>query len=500
MCRSEVQPPPRKSTHASRGAPGRRLRFDQVFRGRRRALLTLPPARAPPLRASALSVVLAAPRRLSEMHALASAASAATRLASLALTRRVASGTAPRVVVVSSSGPRRRRDDASSSFAWRRPRGDRDFAVSARASSSSDDRAGGAPGASGGGFLPDAPRAHPPPTPKRVGPRVAKKRFTGEDAASPDELRRSRRDGGDSMRLGKALAKLGVASRRASEKLVFDRRVTVNGVEIAQPQHPVRLAVDAIAVDGKVVDGGLALETNHAYFLLNKPKGYICSDKPSGARTRAKKASLLDGGGGGAENAGNSGAPPADDKLVLDLFQDWRDRWRGKHPGKLPPRLFTVGRLDVNTTGALLVTTDGAWCQRVAHPSSEIVKAYVVTAADRPTKAQVRRMAEGTTVDGAKVVPARVRSMEHERDGGPPNRVLIEVVDGRNREVREICAAAGVGVRKLKRIRVGGLRMPSELPTGRYVALKPHQVGYVLDKGLASNAKHEETTGKAGMF
>lgn len=258
MCPSEVQPPPRKSTHASSpGRPGSRS-VSTTLRGRRRALLTLPPARAPPLRASALSVVLAAPRRLSEMHALASAASAATRLASLALTRRVASGTAPRIVVVSSSGPRRRRDDASSSFAWRRPRGDRDFAVSARASSSStsDDRAGGAPGASGGGFLPDAPRAHPPPTPKRVGPRVAKKRFTGEDAASPDELRRSRRDGGDSMRLGKALAKLGVASRRASEKLVFDRRVTVNGVEIAQPQHPVRLAVDAIAVDGRSSTGG----------------------------------------------------------------------------------------------------------------------------------------------------------------------------------------------------------------------------------------------------
>ena len=499
MCRSEVQPPPRKSTHASRGAPGRRLRFDQVFRGRRRALLTLPPARAPPLRASTLSVVLAAPRRLSEMRAR----------------ERGERGDEARLARADAPGrlrdrpPRRRRLLVGAPSSTRRrvvvvrvapTRGDRDFAVSARASSSSDDRAGGAPGASGGGFLPDAPRAHPPPTPKRVGPRVAKKRFTGEDAASPDELRRSRRDGGDSMRLGKALAKLGVASRRASEKLVFDRRVTVNGVEIAQPQHPVRLAVDAIAVDGKVVDGGLALETNHAYFLLNKPKGYICSDKPSGARTRAKKASLLDGGGAAAENSGNSGAPPANDKLVLDLFQDWRDRWRGKHPGKLPPRLFTVGRLDVNTTGALLVTTDGAWCQRVAHPSSEIVKAYVVTAADRPARRRSGRMAEGTTVDGAKVVPARVRSMEHERDGGPPNRVLIEVVDGRNREVREICAAAGVGVRKLKRIRVGGLRMPSELPTGRYVALKPHQVGYVLDKGLASNAKHEETTGKAGMF
>ena len=158
------------------------------------------------------------------------------------------------------------------------------------------------------------------------------------------------------------------------------------------------------------------------------------------------------------------------------------------------------GRLDVNTTGLLLVTTDGQWCNRVAHPSSEVVKSYIVTAASRPTKNQIKSMVAGAEVDGAKVVPRRVESLENARDGGPANRILVDVVDGRNREVRVISKEAGVDVKKLKRIRIGGLRMPSELPIGKYMTLKPHQVGYVLDKGLMNNEKSAEGNGVMGKY
>jgi pseudouridine synthase len=301
---------------------------------------------------------------------------------------------------------------------------------------------------------------------------VTKKRFNGDDALTPREIQDKQNEG---MRLSKALALLGVASRRGAEEIIFAGRVTVNGAVVETPQHTVSPNRDAIAVDGRAVDGGLALDQTHAYFILNKPKGYLCSNKASSGGTRG----------------GN-------DKLVLDLFEDYRLAWRKKHPGKLPPRLFTVGRLDVNTTGMLLVTTDGQWCQRVAHPSAEIVKSYVLTANSRPTKAQVKKMAEGCIVDGKKVVPRNVESLENAKDGGPLNRVSVDVVDGRNREVREIAANAGVGVKKLKRVRVGGLRMPSELPLGKYMTLKPHQVGYVLDKGLANNEKAREETGRMG--
>ena len=101
-------------------------------------------------------------------------------------------------------------------------------------------------------------------------------------------------------------------------------------------------------------------------------------------------------------------------------------------------------------------------------------------------------------MDGKNVKPRKVESLENARDGGPANRVLVDVVDGRNREVRLIAANAGVAVKKLKRVRVGGLRMPSELPLGKYMTLKPHQVGYVLDKGLANNEKAGEETGRMG--
>ena len=335
----------------------------------------------------------------------------------------------------------------------------------------------------GGGFLEDAPRDVSPPTPKRTGPRQLKKRFTGEDALTPKELKAKSEEG---VRLSKALARLGVASRRGAEDIIFAGRVTVNGVTVETPQYLVSNKLDVIAVDGKVVDGGLGTDDTHFYFMLNKPKGYLCSNKGSSSVSH------------GASNKFNPSNKGSGDKLVMDLFEDYKLNWRKKHPGKLAPRLFTVGRLDVNTTGLLLVTTDGQWCQRVAHPSSSIVKSYMVTATQRPTRAQIKTMAGGTTVDGMKVTPTRVESLENARDGGPANRILVEVVDGRNREVREICGASGVGVKKLKRIRIGGLRMPSELPIGKYLTLKPHQVGYVLDKGLMFNEKAGEQTGQMG--
>ena len=109
-------------------------------------------------------------------------------------------------------------------------------------------------------------------------------------------------------------------------------------------------------------------------------------------------------------------------------------------------------------------------------------------------------MASGAEVDGVHVTPRRVESLENARDGGPANRILVDVVDGRNREVRVISKEAGVDVKKLKRIRVGGLRMPSELPIGKYMTLKPHQVAYVLDKGLMNNEKSAEGTGVMGKY
>ena len=307
------------------------------------------------------------------------------------------------------------------------------------------------------GFLPDSKSTPLVPEDARGG--RAKKgkaspRFNGEAYKTPAERRRARDEG---ERLNKALASLGVASRRGADDLIFGGRVKVNGVTVTAPATKVNVNADVVMVDGKVIEGGVSFVKEHTYFMLNKPKGFVCSAKPN-----------------------SSGG-----KTVLDLFEQWREEFTSQFPGKLPPRLFTVGRLDVATTGLLLVTTDGDWCQRVAHPSSEVVKQYIVTANNKATRAQISEMAKGTDVDGAHVVPVRVETMGG--DGGPKNRILVEVVDGRNREVRVLCSNAGVDVKNLKRTRIGGLRMPKELPLGKYVRLQPHQVAHVLDKGLARN-------------
>jgi pseudouridine synthase len=305
------------------------------------------------------------------------------------------------------------------------------------------------------GFLPNSESGSLTPSrgkPKRAGKTA--ERFNGQVYMTPAERRRARDEG---ERLSKALASLGVASRRGADDLIFGGRVKVNGETVTAPQTKVNLNADVVMVDGKIVEGGVNFVKEHAYFMLNKPKGFVCSTKSNSAQG----------------------------KTVYDLFEQWRDEFKAAYPGKLPPRLFTVGRLDVATTGLLLLTTDGDWSQRVAHPSSEVVKQYVVTANNKPTRAQIAAMSKGTEVDGARVVPVRVESMG--ADGGPANRILVEVVDGRNREVRVLCADAGVDVKNLKRTRVGGLRMPKELPLGKYVRLKPNQVAHVLDKGLALN-------------
>ncbi len=292
-----------------------------------------------------------------------------------------------------------------------------------------------------------------------------KTRFNGDIVQTPQEKKQNKLEG---QRLSKALAALGVASRRGSETIIFDGRVKVNGEKILEPQFKVNLDMDVIELDGKVVEGGVEYAGEHFYFLVNKPKGYVCSTKSGGGGSRDNK--------GKNEETGNGG------KKALDLLQSWTDQWKKGNPGKLPPRLFTVGRLDVQTTGMLLVTTDGKWSQRVAHPSSGVVKRYVITAPTKVTSGQIAKMRKGTEVDGVHVTPVLVETVTG--DGGPKNRVAVEVEDGRNREVRRIAESAGVGVKNLKRTRIGGLKMPSELPAGMFCSLKPHQVSYVLEKSL----------------
>lgn len=215
-------------------------------------------------------------------------------------------------------------------------------------------------------------------------------------------------------RLSKLLVSAGVASRRACEELIFAGRVTVNGTVVKTPQTLVDWN-DKMSVDGVAITA----PQDKVYYILNKPEGYICSTR-------------------GSENS----------KLVLDLF------------GESKQRLFTVGRLDKDTKGLLIVTNDGHFANKVIHPSANIVKEYLAKTNVEITDVHLKAISSGTLVEGVFIKPAHVIKV---RKGT----VKIAVKEGKKREVRLLLQNAGLEVRELTRIRIGGLHL-GPLPEGSF--------------------------------
>lgn len=216
------------------------------------------------------------------------------------------------------------------------------------------------------------------------------------------------------QRLSKVMAAAGVASRRACEELIFASRVRVNGTITLLPQTMVG-EEDQILVDGKPLKGA----EQKVYYILNKPIGYICSAK------RHK-----------------------DSKIVLDLFQETAER------------LFTVGRLDKDTYGLLIVTNDGHFANRVIHPSSNIPKEYLAKTDQEITVEHLTAISSGTLVEGVFVKPLRVEKVRR-------GTIKVTLLEGKKREVRLLMEAAGLKVKELTRIRIGGLHLGS-LPVGSW--------------------------------
>jgi 23S rRNA pseudouridine2605 synthase len=209
------------------------------------------------------------------------------------------------------------------------------------------------------------------------------------------------------VRLNKALAEAGIASRRNCDAMICDGRVTVNGKKVDEPFQRIEWNKDTVTLDGEKVTPPSAKR----YFLINKPLGYVCSNDSS-------------------RHA----------KIVVDIFEGIQER------------LFTVGRLDKNTTGLLLVTNDGDFAQRVIHPSHNIQKEYVARVNRELSDSDLKKLSEGTFVEGVFVKPYSVKKM---RKGT----VKIVVMEGKKREVRMILENAGFTVETLKRTRIGNLRL-----------------------------------------
>ncbi|KAG6404604.1 hypothetical protein SASPL_136854 [Salvia splendens] len=239
------------------------------------------------------------------------------------------------------------------------------------------------------------------------------------------------------QRLAKVLAAAGVASRRSSEELIFQGKVTVNGSVCNTPQTRVDPAKDIIYVNG----GRLAKRLPpKVYFALNKPKGYICS------------------------------AGEKETKSALSLFDDFMKTWTKRNPGTPKPRLFTVGRLDVNTTGLIIVTNDGEFANQISHPSSNLSKEYIATISGAVSKRQLIAISEGTVVEGVHCTPDLVELLPRQPDI-PRARLRIVVHEGRNHEVRELVKNAGLQMHSLKRVRIGAFRLPTDLALGKHQEL-----------------------------
>ncbi len=237
-------------------------------------------------------------------------------------------------------------------------------------------------------------------------------------------------------RLSKALAAAGIASRRAAEELIFEGRVKVNGQVVTVPQTLVDWENDAISVDETPLKG----EERKVYFILNKPHGFICSNTRLGSK-----------------------------KLVIDLFSH------------LNLRLFTVGRLDRDTTGLLIVTNDGFFANKVIHPSSNIVKEYLIKTAHEITDEHLKQISKGTYIEDTWVKPVKVEKV---RKGT----LKVQVKEGKKREVRLLVQNAGLEILELSRIRIGGLRL-GPIPPGTFRELTPQDKKALFDKGEKKTKK-----------
>ena len=234
------------------------------------------------------------------------------------------------------------------------------------------------------------------------------------------------------MRINKFLAEHGLASRRHADKMIEEGRVKINGT-LATLGADVQDG-DLVEVDNTVVE---TLEKKEEYYIMNKPKGVICTVSDDRGR-----------------------------KTVMDL---------------LPPnvgRVFPVGRLDYETEGLLLLTNDGDLAFRLTHPTSEIPKTYMAKIEGTLTEKDLNPIRSGVELDGVLTKKCKAHIVETNK---AYTKVHITITEGRNRQVRRMFEAIGKNVEFLKRVSIGQLKLAG-LDRGKIRALTENEILYL--KGL----------------
>ncbi len=229
--------------------------------------------------------------------------------------------------------------------------------------------------------------------------------------------RRDRPTPAGPVRLHKALSHAGVASRRASERLIAEGRVSVNGRPVTELPAWVDPSSDRVEIDGKGV--GRPRPRGHQYILVNKPRKVLCTNHDPEARRTVR------------------------------------------HLVPHATHLFCVGRLDADSGGMVLLTNDGALANRLMHPSHGVAKTYLVSVRGRVDEADVEKLRRGTWHADKrgrrfKAHLARLRVVRRERDH---TRLEVVLHEGRNRQIRRMIEGVGYKVRRLERVAIGSVRL-----------------------------------------
>ena len=217
----------------------------------------------------------------------------------------------------------------------------------------------------------------------------------------------------EKIRLQKYLASCGIASRRKCEELIIQGKVSVNGKVVTELGTKILPNKDKIEFNGKEVRS----QENKIYILLNKPIGYVTTVKEQFGRDK-----------------------------VTDLV-------------KIKERLVPVGRLDMYTSGAIILTNDGDFVYKVTHPKNEVTKTYTVTLKGQVSNEEVEKLRSGVTLDdGFTTSPAKVKKIMEDKEN---NKTRLEIVihEGKNREVRRMCEAINKKVLALHRSKIGTITL-----------------------------------------
>lgn len=231
------------------------------------------------------------------------------------------------------------------------------------------------------------------------------------------------------MRINKFLENCGVGSRRYSDELIKQGKVKVNG-KIATLGQEIDERKDSVVLEGKK----LAIKNKNAYYIMNKPKGYVCTVKDDLGR-----------------------------KTVMDLLP--------KNAGRVVP----VGRLDYDTEGLLIFTDDGELVNRLTHPRNEIPKTYVLKVEGDVTDVMLNKIRNGVEIDGKLTKKCNI-SITDKTDKF--TKLAITITEGRNRQVRKMFEAVGKEVVFLKRIKIGELKL-SGLDRGSCRPLSKYEIDYL---------------------